>query len=245
MLSESIKTGPGNFFVYIELPKELQARYAPLSRSLGGSGDVDHVTVLYIPQNISLDPSCVQHAIDAISIACKNHGPLRARVQGWAYFDGAEEGMTALVALLDVPGLTELHVDVKRAVAATSIKIIDSHGFTPHATFAYVPNGTSPGLRPIFDDEFIVHELCIATDKITRVSLGTGGIITESLKMSIKNVVGKINEEWWDQNYKDVTTEDDLMLNRDSVIVPTSTKRAIKKWLHSMGLLGDAGDPHT
>lgn len=242
MLQESIRTGPGNFFVYVELPKALQARYAPLSRALGGSGEVDHITILYVPASSSITPELAQNAVSSIMMVCKNHGPMRARVQGWAYFDGAKAGMTALVALLDVPGLADVFVDVKRAAVAAGISVFDKHGFTPHTTFAYVPQGTKPpGPRPVFDDEFVIHELCIATDRITRVSLGTGQTVAEHLKTNIKGVVGKLNEEWWDQAYNDDTTEADLMLDKNSTYVSPETKQALKKWLTSMGLLGRSG----
>lgn len=242
MLQESIKTGLGNFFVYVEMPKALQARYATLSRALGGSGEVDHITILYVPSSSSITPELTQKALASIAMVCKSHGPMRARVQGWAYFDGAKAGMTALVALLDVPGLTDVFVDVKRAAIAAGISVSDKHGFMPHATFAYVPRGTkSPGPRPVFDDEFVIHELCVATDHITHVSLGTGLTVVEHLKTNISGVVGKLNEELWDQSYKDDTNEADLMLDKDSVYVSHKTKHTLKKWLASMGLLGRSG----
>lgn len=109
--------------------------------------DFDHVTLLYIPKS---ETDIAQDKVDSVvrdaRAVAEDHAPIKAKIQGWAYFDGAKkdgEDKTALVGLIDAPGLEDLHVELKSLMKRLGFPPSTDHSFTPHVTFAYL----SPGAR--------------------------------------------------------------------------------------------------
>lgn len=143
-----IQTGPRTFFVHVRVPDSVASRLREIQKDVVPDAsrhqDIDHVTLVYTKKpgdGGEHAPDKVHAALDALRDVAATHEPIDARIQGWGYFDGAEKDgkrTTALVALLDAPGLDHLHVDMSRALRSHGIEPSDSHVFTPHITLGYL-----------------------------------------------------------------------------------------------------------
>jgi len=140
--------------------------------------DVDHVTLLYVPSDKEITEEVASKAAAAARDALKKFelGPVKARLQGWGYFDGAEKGeerSTALVALLDAPGLAEVHLVLKAALTEAGLPADEqTHGFVPHATLAYLEAGERIENLPELGDEIVINELELVHSETYRIPIG-------------------------------------------------------------------------
>lgn len=179
----SIDTNPKQLFFYIPLDEHIVDKLKTMRREMDLPGDAelqdfDHVTLLYIPKSDDdIEASKVDSIVKDARDVTADHAPIHARIQGWGYFDGAEkdgEKTTALVALLDAPGLEDLHVELKSLMKRLGHPASGAHSFTPHITFAYLPQGKRvdklPSIGLSFDIEHVMlangdkHELPLRGD---------------------------------------------------------------------------------
>jgi 2'-5' RNA ligase len=163
----TINFDPKQTFFYIPLPQDIQKNYSKLGKELFGEKAAeinDHITLLYMPKR---DSDIPQEELEAITDMLKGIRlpPVKAKVQGWAYFDGASEGKTALVALIDTPGLEELHVLIKQGMKSLGYDVTQNHGFNPHTTFCYLDRGERVDNLPVLEDNFIIDRFSLASDK--------------------------------------------------------------------------------
>lgn len=181
-VEKAIENRPDQVFVCARLPQDVRdaltahAKRIAEEKSLEAE-DVDHVTVLFVP---GADQAIPEERI--AKLAGRARGafsgllPLEVRVQGWAYFDGASKGgepKTALVALLDAPGLAEVHLALKAAARDEGFPADDqTHGFVPHATIAYLDKGDRVEELPELGLEFKVGELELVHAKNHPLPLG-------------------------------------------------------------------------
>lgn len=165
-----IKTSPRQLFTYVPFPEDIRQRFEQLAKHVVPGGrvarDIDHVTLLYIPK---AEADVAQERVDEILCAmrdvCEHVRPIKAKVQGWGYFDGAlDDGVskTALVGLIDAPGLEDLHVELKQAMRRLGLKDAGTHIFTPHVTFAYLEKGERVKDLPLLDGEFEIDRIMFA-----------------------------------------------------------------------------------
>lgn len=143
----AITASPKGFFVHVRVPPHVADRLESVQHRVLPAGahkpDIDHVTLVYTrrpPTDHSSER--VHAALSALREVGEQTEPIDARIQGWAYFDGVSRDgkpATALVALLDAPGLEHLHVDASRALADHGIEASDKHVFTPHITIGWLP----------------------------------------------------------------------------------------------------------
>lgn len=165
-----IKTSPRQLFTYLQFPEELSQRFESIARHVVPEGkaarDIDHVTLLYIPKaEADIAHDRVDEILRKMRDVCEHVRPIKAKVQGWAYFDGAlEDGVkkTALVGLIDAPGLEDLHVELKSALRQLGLDDAGTHGFTPHVTFAYLDHGERVKDLPMLDGEFDIDRVMFA-----------------------------------------------------------------------------------
>jgi len=144
-----IKVSPRQLFTYIPFPEDLRLRFEQIAKHVLPAGkvarDIDHCTLLYIPKaDADVAAERVDEILKAMREVCEHVKPIHAKVQGWGYFDGAlEDGVakTALVGLIDAPGLEDLHVELKSAMRRLGLNDAGTHIFTPHVTFAYLDKG--------------------------------------------------------------------------------------------------------
>lgn len=180
-VTKKITTSPEHLFVCARLPQSIRADLSKLADSVAGSEkaeDVDHITILYIPPNGrgEIPKEKADAAEKAAREALKNTGTIKAKVQGWGYFDGAEKGgekKTALVALIDAPGLAEVHVVLKEALTKLGFPADkQTHGYVPHATIAYLPKGErAKDELPVIDREFDIGQVELVHSNIRRLAL--------------------------------------------------------------------------
>lgn len=166
-----IQTNAKGFFVHVRVPdhvasalKDVQERVLPANAD---KPDIDHVTLVYTKKALEdHPPEKVHAALDALRQLGERTSPIDGRIQGWAYFDGAgKDGKpaTALVALLDAPGLDHLHVDMARALADHGIAASDTHVFNPHITIGYLPqHGRVEKTLPPLSGSFAIDKVHVA-----------------------------------------------------------------------------------
>jgi 2'-5' RNA ligase len=167
-----IKTGPRTFFVHVRLPEDITAKLRELQSKLipdaARHQEIDHVTLVMTrrpPGGDEHEPEKVHAAVESLRSIGAQTEPITAKIQGWAYFDSADRDgkkRTALVALVDAPGLERLHVDSARALEEHGIAPMDNHGFTSHATLGYLePGGRVDDLPPL-SGSFTINNIHVA-----------------------------------------------------------------------------------
>ena len=175
-VEKKIEADPSRIFIYIRLPTAVRKKLTDLSRVIakdfGGvdAEDVDHITLFFVRSN---DGEFDKEQADNIRAVAQKviteHLPLSGAFQGWAYFDQAEKGgekTTALVALLDVPGLEGVFVALKDALASAGIDYEQKHSYVPHATLAYLPLGARVKTElPLLNDTVKITQAELAHEK--------------------------------------------------------------------------------
>ena len=175
-----ILTNPKGFFVHVRLPDHVAARLTAVQKQVlptsGTPKDIDHVTLCMTHKALeSHPPEKVHAALEDMRSLGQRTEPIDAKLQGWGYFDGASHDgkpATALVALVDAPGLEHLHVDLVRALEAHGIAASDAHVFTPHITLGYLPqHGRAESTLPPIDGHFEIDRIHVAAHDHHEVSL--------------------------------------------------------------------------
>jgi len=166
-----IHTNPRAFFVHVRIPehvveqlRDVQKRAVPNESQ---RVEIDHVTLVSTKKPADdHPPERVHAALEALRDLGSRTEPIDAKVQGYAYFDSASKGgkpATALVALIDAPMLQHLQVDASRALEAAGVEPHDNHGFTAHATLAYLPlHGRAAGELPPISGKFTIDRAHVA-----------------------------------------------------------------------------------
>lgn len=159
------------FFVHVDVPvplaEELRAVQRRVIPNPAQRADIDHVTLVYTRKPTEdHPPEKVHTALAGLQQVGEQTSPIHAKVQGWGYFDGASKGgktNTALVALLDAPGLEHLHVDMSRALKVHGIDPSDTHVFTPHITLGYLgEHGRTDTPLPAIAGRFTIDKVHVA-----------------------------------------------------------------------------------
>lgn len=179
--TSSVRLDPTQTFFYIPMPVSLQEQYIRLGKRLFGDQVAeinDHITLLYIPRrNTPVSPDELSQIKTLCAQVCSEIPPIQATVQGWAYFDGAgDDGkQTALVGLVDAPGLADIHVGLKKGMANLGFNVDQNHGFTPHTTFAYLPQGARVDGLPLLNHKFTIDKAMLASAALHEFPLGGEG----------------------------------------------------------------------
>jgi mannose-6-phosphate isomerase-like protein (cupin superfamily)/2'-5' RNA ligase len=160
-----ISTSPKTFFVHVRVPEHVAENLREIQKKVipdaAKHSDIDHITLVYTKKPLEdHPPEKVHAALAALRQVGENAEPIEAKIQGWGYFDGAaSQGKrnTALVALLDAPGLEHLHVDMVRALKVHGIDPSDKHVFTPHITLGYLGDaGRTEEPLPVINGRFTI-----------------------------------------------------------------------------------------
>jgi len=158
-----ISTSPKTFFVHVRVPEHIVKDLEDVQRLVipdaSKHEEIDHITLVYTQKPLEDHPPDKVHAaLTALRSIGEITEPISAKLQGWGFFDGASNGgkpSTALVALVDAPGLEHLHVDMSRKLKDLGVNPSDLHIFTPHITLGYLghhgrPENTLPPLSGRF-----------------------------------------------------------------------------------------------
>lgn len=190
-----ISTSPRTFFVHVRVPEhvaeDLRAVQKRVIPDASKHEDIDHITLVYTKKPLDDHPPDKVHAaLSALREIGEKTEPIKARIQGWGYFDGASKSgqpSTALVALVDAPGLEHLHVDMSRKLKDMGVEPSDLHVFTPHITLGYLGHqGRADELPPI-SGHFTIDKTHVASRDHHEVPLNGG--------MSLKAAM----DEWKDK----------------------------------------------
>lgn len=183
-----ISTSPRTFFVHVRVPDRVAQQLVEVQKRVIPDADkhqeIDHVTLVYTKKPIDdHPPDRVHAAVDALREIGERTEPIDAKIQGWGYFDGAQNGgrgTTALVALLDAPGLEHLHVDMTRALKDHGIEPSDAHVFTPHITLGYLGAGgrADKHLEPL-SGRFTIDKVHVASRDHHEIPLTGPGLVRQ------------------------------------------------------------------
>lgn len=167
-----ISTSPKTFFVHVRVPEhivkdleDVQKRVIP---DASKHEDIDHITLVYTQKPFEDHPPDKVHgALSALRSIGETTEPIEAKLQGWGFFDGAAKDgkpSTALVALVDAPGLEHLHVDMVRKLKDLDVKPSDLHVFTPHITLGYLGHHGRPETElPPLSGRFTIDKAHVAS----------------------------------------------------------------------------------
>ncbi|MGL4445522.1 MAG: 2'-5' RNA ligase family protein, partial [Alsobacter sp.] len=178
--SDAIDTSATMRFTYAPLPPEIvetmEALQAEVMPAGGMAQEIDHVTLVYCPKAATEIPEeKVAEVVDALRAAAAGSSPIAAKVQGWAYFDGARkdgEDKTVLVALIDAPGITQLQVRLQDALAVAGMEPSSAHSFAPHFTICYLAPGERVDELPAIAVEFTIDRICFVNREVHEIQLG-------------------------------------------------------------------------
>lgn len=207
-----IHTNPKAFFVHVRVPDHVASQLSEVQRRVipdtEKHQEIDHVTLVYTKKALEdHPPEKVHAALEALRRIGEHTEPINAKIQGWGYFDGAQKDgktTTALVALLDAPGLEHLHVDMSRALKSHGIEPSDAHIFTPHITLGYLGAGerADKTLEPL-SGRFTIDKAHVASHDLHEIPL-TGhenvGLKAAMEAMPRKEVERGLDEETKEHN---------------------------------------------
>lgn len=112
------------------------------------------------------------------------HTPLTGTINGVGRFFNVEADDTnAVYVSPDVPGLPELRQSLLTCLRRAGVYAADNHGFTPHATIAYVPKGDATPAIAFAPTPIALNTLTLAWGD-ERVSWTLGGAIKGVSSMS-------------------------------------------------------------
>ncbi|WP_433513726.1 2'-5' RNA ligase family protein [Nonomuraea sp. CA-143628] len=97
-----------------------------------------HVTLAYLGKD--LDEEMLATVADIVSGVAAGVAPLPGRVGGIGAFPPGEDGVPVYVPV-DVPGLEVLRQQVVDRLAKAGIAAASDHGYSPHVTLTYLPEG--------------------------------------------------------------------------------------------------------
>lgn len=178
-----ISTSPRTFFVHVRVPEHVAEDLRTIQKRVipdaSKHEDVDHVTLVYTRKPLEDHPPDKVHAaLAALREIGERTEPIDAKLQGWGFFDGAMQDSkpsTALVALVDAPGLEHLHVDMVRQLKDIGVVPSDLHVFTPHITLGFLGhNGRVDSDLPPLSSKFTIDTVHVAARDTHEISLSGG-----------------------------------------------------------------------
>lgn len=103
-----------------------------------------HVTVAYFGKMSEVEDRERRELISTVYDVCRRHPPMVLKIGGFGVFTSSDnsEGKSPLIYTVDTPGLAELHTDLTRALKSI-LPVKQDHGFVPHVTVGYLPEGKS------------------------------------------------------------------------------------------------------
>ncbi|MEU4703366.1 2'-5' RNA ligase family protein [Nonomuraea dietziae] len=155
------------------LPPDLAEQLAVLD---GVPAEELHVTLAYLGKD--LDDDGMAAAAQAVREAAAVEEPLGGTIGGIGAFPPGEDGTPAF-ATVDVPGLEILRQRLVDRLEAAGVPVAANHGYTPHVTLTYLPEGAAlPAPIPAQEVAFVEISLVRGTER-TVFPLGATGQASE------------------------------------------------------------------
>lgn len=166
-------------FLYAPLPEDMVAKWTALQDKIvpadGEKQEIDHITVCFCPKaDTDIPQSDIDRLVKELRTVAADHPPILAKISGWSYFDSARKNdktVTALVALVNAPGLDDVQGEMKSVLDRLGFKPSSDFSFTPHFTFAYLKHGERVSNLPLLTGEFPIDKLCLANRDIHELVL--------------------------------------------------------------------------
>lgn len=134
-----------------------------------------HVTVCYGGDIAEIPDIQVMRAIENARQCIEYSRPMAGVVSGVGRFQAASEDegdLDVVYAGVDVPGLAELHTDIRNAFTRAGFPGSE-HGFTPHITLAYVAPGSELPVESVPNLPLVISALTINAGRFTEtIELG-------------------------------------------------------------------------
>lgn len=134
-----------------------------------------HVTVCYGGDLAEIPDIQVMRAIENARQGIEYSRPMAGKVSGVGRFQAASEDegdLDVIYAGVDVPGLAELHTDIRNAFTRAGFPGSE-HGFTPHITLAYVAPGSALPVESVPELPLVIGEVTINAGRFTEtITLG-------------------------------------------------------------------------
>ena len=114
-----------------------------LARQLAAEGGEDaddlHVTIVYLTDDAAADlgDEGIERALGALRQCARGQGPMMGTLGGIGRFSPGGDGKSPVIALVDVPGLSEFRAKLVGALGDAGVPVDSKHGFTPHMTLRY------------------------------------------------------------------------------------------------------------
>ncbi|MEU4231075.1 2'-5' RNA ligase family protein [Nonomuraea sp. NPDC026600] len=140
------------------------------------AGDL-HVTLAYLGKE--LDEAGLASVADVVSEVAAGAAPLSGVVGGIGAFPAGEDGVPVYVPV-DVPGLEVLRQQLVERLAEAGIALATTHGYTPHVTLTYLPDGEVTMPEPMPAHEVAFGEVAVVRGgKVTPFPLGSADAAAE------------------------------------------------------------------
>ncbi|MFI6900355.1 2'-5' RNA ligase family protein [Nonomuraea sp. NPDC050394] len=126
----------------------------------GVPADELHITLAYLGKELSEDDLAT--VADVVSAVATDSPPLAGVVGGIGAFPANNDGVPVIVPV-DVPGLEVLRQHLVDRLAEAGISVASNHGYTPHVTLTYVPEGEAVALpEPVPAQQVAFSEVSVA-----------------------------------------------------------------------------------
>jgi len=119
------------------LPPEVSQK---LVISGGTPIDEMHITLVSLGEKENLPPGAAQSALEICKSYARSTSSVFGHINGIARFsgNGTSTSKDPLVALVDIPELSDFRSDLIRTLERGGVPVNRQHGFTPHITLAYI-----------------------------------------------------------------------------------------------------------
>ncbi len=115
-----------------------------------------HITLVYLGDAADVDDETRKQVEDAVKTAAEQHGQMTIKVAGFGHFNAGKEG-TPVYATMSGRGLSHLQAAIEDAVGEI-VAPASEHGWVPHMTLEYIPEGDDLPDLPRLDGDCIAFE---------------------------------------------------------------------------------------
>jgi len=157
------------------LPDKVAKELALDAKDVPGDSTIEpadnlHVTLVYLGKAAEIEHqrSLIKKVLEGFA---KKHAPVKGKTGGVGCFAGAKDGMP-YYASFDAGILPQFRQELVEALEAVGVDIAKDHGFTPHITLAYLPDGSDIPSQQVESHEMEIGEIVLAwADHLTRYKL--------------------------------------------------------------------------
>ncbi|MGA4995820.1 2'-5' RNA ligase family protein [Nonomuraea bangladeshensis] len=163
------------------------------------AGDL-HVTLAYLGKD--LEEEALATVADVVAEVAAESAPLSGTLGGIGVFPPGEDGVPVYLPV-DVPGLEVLRQRLVDRLAEAGVAPAADHGYTPHVTLTYLPDGEVVVPEPVTAQQVAFDEVSVVRGGELLAALPLGGPAETSEEPEDDGGDG------WDDLLGDVTAEDE------------------------------------